>query len=320
LSTTDLTNKLSNPVGDLWVITNQYNVNQLHGQPFSGSVWQNNLNVQPVLPLHLTDKWNLINRPIIPLYFYSPYPRLEFDPKAVIPRLISKGPLGISQRIDRVVGASSNRILGGATRGHRRGRALGAIAGGLDLETDRACGIGDITFMSLLSPRHYPKVGKGQFIWGLGPTFIFPTASPGVLGQGKYQAGPAAVGLYMDDKWVVGALAQQWWSFADKGGGHQHTNQMSVQYFVWYQFLPGWQVGSAPIASVDWTKPCSEGFTLPVGLGIQHVVKVGRLPMKLGFEYEYAVVHPDNDAGYRSIFRFTVSPVLPALIRGNIMH
>jgi len=39
------------------------------------------------------------------------------------------------------------------------------------------------------------KVSSGV-IWGAGPTFIFPSATNDALGQGKYQAGPAAVGLY----------------------------------------------------------------------------------------------------------------------------
>jgi hypothetical protein len=32
---------------------------------------------------------------------------------------------------------------------------------------------------------------------GLAPSFIFPTASKDELGQEKWQAGPAAVGLYL---------------------------------------------------------------------------------------------------------------------------
>jgi hypothetical protein len=32
---------------------------------------------------------------------------------------------------------------------------------------------------------------------GEGPAFIFPTAANEALGQGKFQADPAAVGLYM---------------------------------------------------------------------------------------------------------------------------
>ena len=58
MSDSEIASRLSNPVGDIWSITNQYNINELRGDPFSGSRWQNNWNIQPVLPLHLTDDWN----------------------------------------------------------------------------------------------------------------------------------------------------------------------------------------------------------------------------------------------------------------------
>jgi hypothetical protein len=38
---------------------------------------------------------------------------------------------------------------------------------------------------------------KSRFLWGIGPTFIFPTASKDELGQEKWQAGPSAVGIWI---------------------------------------------------------------------------------------------------------------------------
>jgi hypothetical protein len=69
---------------------------------------------------------------------------------------------------------------------------------------DEKSGLGDIALVSLASPA---KLTNGV-IWGAGPTLIFPTATNDALGQGKYQAGPAAVGLYMGKEWVFGSLAQ----------------------------------------------------------------------------------------------------------------
>ena len=71
---------------------------------------------------------------------------------------------------------------------------------------DETSGLGDVAVFSLLSPA---KLTSG-IIWGAGPTFIFPTATNSALGQGKYQAGPAAVGLYMGKDWIFGTLAQHW--------------------------------------------------------------------------------------------------------------
>jgi hypothetical protein len=38
---------------------------------------------------------------------------------------------------------------------------------------------------------------SGKLILGIGPTMTFPTASASVLGNGKYEAGPALVVLTM---------------------------------------------------------------------------------------------------------------------------
>ena len=101
--------------------------------------------------------------------------------------------------------------------------------------------MGDIGFVSLLSPA---KI-SGSFLWGVGPTFIFPSATQTELGQEKWQADPAAVGLYMGKKWIFGAFAQQWWSFAGNSD-RESTSQSNIQYFVWRLLPDRWQVGMAP--------------------------------------------------------------------------
>ncbi len=63
-SATALAKKLQNPVGDLYSVPFQSNTNFDYG-PHDGT--QELLNIQPVLPVHLTPDWNLITRTILPL-------------------------------------------------------------------------------------------------------------------------------------------------------------------------------------------------------------------------------------------------------------
>ena len=77
-----------------------------------------------------------------------------------------------------------------------------------------AAGLGDIVYISLFGPRKPPKIGGGTFIWAVGPTTMFPTASKDILGLGKYSMGPAAVLAFLPPKWRIGTLAQHWFSFA----------------------------------------------------------------------------------------------------------
>src|SRR5262245_33790934 len=57
-SASDLNRKLTNPVSDIWAISNQFNNFKL-----ANGHWNNNWNFQPVLPVSLTKDWNLITRP-----------------------------------------------------------------------------------------------------------------------------------------------------------------------------------------------------------------------------------------------------------------
>jgi hypothetical protein len=70
-----LTQESSNPVGSLWMITNQFNLNLLQspkGGPFKYEKTQFNYNFQPVLTFDLPADLRLITRPLIPVY-NTPY-------------------------------------------------------------------------------------------------------------------------------------------------------------------------------------------------------------------------------------------------------
>jgi hypothetical protein len=177
---------------------------------------------------------------------------------------------------------------------------------------DEKSGFGDMALVSLLSPAKL----TGGFIWGGGPTFLFPTATNDALGQGKYQAGPAAVGLYMGKEWVFGALGQQWWSYAGDGD-RESTSQANVQYFIQYMFGDHWQIGMAPNILIDWKADQDNRFTVPVGLGIGKLVKIGPLPVKFTVEVDYMAIHPD-DFGQHWGVRFQMIPVLPALFKDTL--
>ena len=63
-SASDLARQIQNPIGDLISLPLQYNVNFGYG-PNRGT--QHVLNLQPVVPFHLNDNWNLITRTILPV-------------------------------------------------------------------------------------------------------------------------------------------------------------------------------------------------------------------------------------------------------------
>jgi len=105
----------------------------------------------------------------------------------------------------------------------------------------RKNGLGDLNFTAFFSP----AAAAAAFTWGIGPTFVLPTASDDALGSDKWSGGIAAVGLAMPGNWVVGSLVSNIWSIG--GSGKNDVNLFTWQYFINYNLPNGWYLTSAPI-------------------------------------------------------------------------
>ncbi len=259
-SLTEINRELTNPISSLWSVAFQQNNYMLDMGAGKPDHWNSNLNFQPVLPVALTEEWNLITRPVMTLFNSVPHPDLH-NPS----------------------------------------------------EIDRTTGFGDTVLMELISPS--PKLA-GNWLLGLGPTFIFPTASSKYTGQDKWQVGPAAFVGYLSEKWILGALFQNWQSFG--GSGSQDTNQMNLQPVAAY-FLPnGWSIGYSGNILANWkADKDSDTWTVPLGLSVSKVVKLGSLPVRFGLAGQYMVHHPDV-GGQKWNIQVMVVPVIPKLIKGTL--
>ena len=136
-------------------------------------------------------------------------------------------------------------------------------------EFKRAAGLGDLALLELLSPAH-----SGNWVLGAGPTAIFPTATSGFTGQGKWQLGPSVVVGYLTKEYFIGVFPQQWWSIGGQHG-RPDTNQMNLQPIATLFFGEGWSIGYSGNILADWNAPSEDVWTVPVGLGLGKVVKSG---------------------------------------------
>lgn len=217
-SESELAKKTQNPVADLISVPFQSNFNFGAGKK-DEMVYV--LNVQPVIPIHITDHWNLIARIITPI----------INQPSLFPGV------------------------------------------------DNASGLGDINPTFFLSPSKPSKL-----IWGAGPTLTLPTASNNLLGSGKWSMGPAAVALYMTGPWVVGALANQQWSFA--GWGNTDVNALLIQPFVNYNFSHGWYLTTAPIITGNFSASSGNHWTVPVGGGGGKLWRVGKVGLPINTQIQ----------------------------------
>jgi hypothetical protein len=177
---------------------------------------------------------------------------------------------------------------------------------------NRTSGVGPFTYETWFLPT---KAEKLQLAFG--GVFEMPMGTRDELSSRKYSAGPSGVFVYKHKDWIVGGLAN--WLFSFSGSDkRQDVNEMQFQYFITYAGLPDhWQINSSPTITYDRKAKGGNAWAVPIGIGLGKMVKLGKLPVKLQFEYDYYVVHP-NDFGPRHLFSIKITPVIPALIKNPL--
>ena len=174
-------------------------------------------------------------------------------------------------------------------------------------QAKRETGFGDTVLAFALSPG--PKL-VGNWLLAAGPTFIFPTATDSLIGQNKWQVGPAVALGYKGKNFITYVFPQQWFSV---GGSGQKANHMLLYYaFVWV-YSNGWSVGTNPSMSVDWEAPNGNKVAFPVGLQVGKLRKLGLLPVKFDVQAQYYVVRPQVNSPKWNL-QLQITPILPALI------
>jgi hypothetical protein len=165
-------------------------------------------------------------------------------------------------------------------------------------------GFGDMSPTFFLSPAK-----PGKLIWGVGPAFVFPTATNQLLGQGKVSVGPSVVALLQPGHWTLGALVNNVWSFAGSGG-RPEVNQMTLQYFINYNLPKGWFLTSSPIVTANWnnaaTLDAANGgdttsggrWTIPFGGGAGRITRLGPQPVNIAVNFYGNAVHPSGASSW----------------------
>ncbi|PYN94675.1 MAG: hypothetical protein DMD91_27310 [Candidatus Rokuibacteriota bacterium] len=140
---------------------------------------------------------------------------------------------------------------------------------------DGVTGLGDIDVSLFLSPAR-----TGTWVWGAGPILQFPTATDEALGTGKWAAGPTAALVYVDGPWLNGMLVSHLWSFAGSSA-REDVSLTQIEVKLSYQFSSGWYIDTNPTMTYDWKAPSNQGWTIPVGLDVGKVFKIGNQGMSL---------------------------------------
>jgi hypothetical protein len=237
--------KTNNPVSDLWMLFIQNDFSVYDGDITDGKRILNSFKFQPVMPLLLTKKIRLINRPVFQFQSFETPSGLEWDTET---------------------------------------------------------GLGDTVLLNVFAP-----ADLGENVWGIGPSWIFPTATDDSLGGEKWAVGPAAVLFHMGEKWILGGVVQHWWDYAGDDD-RADINLTDFQYVIRYKINPFFQIGTGPNIQYNWE---TDEISLPIGIGLDTTTKWGNTIFRWGFDFEY-YVKQDDEFGPEWNIRLFFIPVIKA--------
>jgi len=109
------------------------------------------------------------------------------------------------------------------------------------------------------------------------------------FGSREFGIGPSLVALTTLDKWVVGFVTNNIWTFGDV-----EENKFMFQYFVNYNMAKGAYLVSGPILTANWNAESGQKWIVPFGAGAGKVFKIGKQPINVSAHGYYNVIKPDN--------------------------
>jgi len=178
---------------------------------------------------------------------------------------------------------------------------------------DNQTGIGDITLpLPITAP-------TGNWLLGLGPTFLIPSSSSDAFGRQQWGIGPSGILGYKTKDWIVGVFPQYYFGIGSRGdqGSKPDASYMTLLYFSFYNLPDAWQIGFNPTITYDDKATSGNKWNVPIGLVVAKTTKVAGKPVKFQFGMEYSVVSQD-DFGTRFQLKLNIIPVIPSLIKNSI--
>jgi hypothetical protein len=159
----------------------------------------------------------------------------------------------------------------------------------------------------------WPSRSSGLMM-GVGPVFVFPTATDRRAGQGAWQVGPAFAAIYKGIPGILlGGLIQNPISFAYTSGDRQPVSALLVQPILLAYLGHGFYVKSA---DATWTTNWHRGTatTLPISAGLGYVLlREGWPPTNLFVSGEWMAYRQFAPVAPQTTVRFGMTMAFPEL-------
>ena len=161
----------------------------------------------------------------------------------------------------------------------------------------------------------WPGEGSG-LLMGVGPVFVFPTATDKSASQGAWQVGPAFGAIYKGIPGVLlGGLLQNPISFAYTSSDRRPLSTLLVQPILLKHLWRGLYVKSA---DATWTigERAGSGTTLPLSFGLGYVIpREGSPPINVFVSGQWMAYRQDAPVAPQTTVRFGMTIAFPEWTR-----
>ena len=147
---------------------------------------------------------------------------------------------------------------------------------------------------------------------GVGPTFVFPTATARAAGQGAWQIGPAFGAVYKGiPGLLLGCLIQNPVSFAYTSRDRQHVGALLIQPIVLQYLGHGLYAKSGDSTwTINWRSGSSA--TVPLSFGLGYVLlRDGWPPVNFSVSGEWMAYRHDAPVAPQTTVRFGMTMAFP---------
>jgi len=160
----------------------------------------------------------------------------------------------------------------------------------------------------------WPDLQKTKLLVGIGPAFVFPTATSRSAGQGAWQAGPALGAIYSGiPGLLIGFVAQNPIGFAYTSPNRPPVNTFIFQPVIALHLWDKWYFRSAEADwTIGWHRHSPTALPLSAGLG-RTLVRPGLPPMSLFVTGEWMVYRQFAPLAPQTTINFGMTMAFPQL-------
>jgi len=166
------------------------------------------------------------------------------------------------------------------------------------------------------------KTWPSKWMTLVGVFASFPTATNKDLRSKQTTLGPEFVigkvtswgflGIMVNHAWGLGSVDSELeaniWTISSTGRSPR-ASVTAGQYFYTINVGDGWQIQGQPTFAYNHNAEEGNQFTFPLGTGVTHVTKWGKLPVKLNMQYWYYVASPDTFGPQHQV-RLVITPIV----------